>query len=116
MTDVGTPQAPTAPGTGSVLTSEWRKMRALRSTPIGIALILVVSVGVGVFMTLIGGSSAISEAQAESGYSIIFYSSGLTTWAFVFLAASFVAAEFTGMGEATFVATARRGRIGRAHV
>ena len=99
------------PGFEATFTSEWRKIRALRSTPIGIVLILLVSVGVGVFITVIGDSSAIAEAQAQSDYSVIFYSSGLTTWAFVFLAAGFIASEFHGMGESTFVATARRGRV-----
>ncbi|MGI5215406.1 hypothetical protein [Plantactinospora sp. CA-290183] len=110
MSAVSTRVTPT-PGFEATLRSEWRKLRALRATPIGIALILLVSVGVGVFMTMIGDGSAVADAQAESRYSVIFYSSGLTTWAFVFLAASFVASEFQGMGESTFVATARRGRV-----
>ncbi|BCJ64922.1 hypothetical protein [Polymorphospora rubra] len=99
------------PGFEATFRSEWRKIRALRSTPIGIVLILLVSVGVGVFMTVIGDSSAIADAQAENGYSVIFYSSGLVTWAFAYLAATFVASEFQGLGESTFPATARRGRV-----
>jgi ABC-2 type transport system permease protein len=86
-------------------------MLALRLHPIGIALILLISVGVGVFMTLIGDSSTLADAQAESEYAVIFYSSGLRTWAFVYLAASFVAIEFHGIGQSTFVATARRTRV-----
>ncbi|MBF8192617.1 hypothetical protein ITP53_44445 [Nonomuraea sp. K274] len=100
-----------APGIDSTFASEWRKMRALRSTPIGIVLILLVSVGVGGFMTMVGDRAAIAEAQAQSEYAVIFFGSGLTTWAFAYLAASFVAAEFHGMGESTFVATARRVRV-----
>ncbi|MFB6396271.1 hypothetical protein [Polymorphospora lycopeni] len=104
-------QSTTAPGFAATFVSEWRKMRALRSTPIGVALIVLVSVGVGGFMTVIGDSSAIADAQAESEFSVIFYSSGLVTWAYAYLAASFVAAEFQGLGESTFVATARRNRV-----
>lgn len=100
-----------APGFADVLSAEWRKLRALRLFSIGVGLILVVSVGVGVFMTLVGDRSSLADAQSASDYAVIFYSSGLTTWAFVYLAASFVAMEFRGVGQATFVATARRSRV-----
>lgn len=62
-------------------------------------------------MTLIGDSSTLADAQSVSDYAVIFYSSGLTTWAFVYLAANFVAIEFHGIGQSTFVATARRTRV-----
>ncbi len=102
---------PDAPGFRDVLSAERRKLLALRLHPVGVALILLTSDGVGVFMTLVGDASTIADAQADSEYSEIFYSSGLTTWAFVYLAASFVAVEFHGLGQTTFVATARRTRV-----
>jgi hypothetical protein len=102
---------PGAPGFTDTLSAERRKLLSLPVFPIGIALILVVGLGVGVFMTLIGDSSSIADAQAESEYAVIFYSSGLTTWAFVYLAAHFVAIELQGIGRSTFVATARRTRV-----
>lgn len=105
------PAQPRAPRLNATFRSEWHKLRAMRSTSIGIALILLVSVGVGVFMTLIGDEAALAEAQAEGGYTVIFYSSSLTTWAFAFMAAGFVACEFHGLGASTFTATARRGRV-----
>jgi hypothetical protein len=100
-----------APGLIDTLSAERRKFLSLPLFPIGIALILVVGVGVGVFMTLVGDSSTLADAQTESEYAVIFYSSGLTTWAFVYLAAHFVAVEFQGVGLSTFVATARRTRV-----
>jgi ABC-2 type transport system permease protein len=106
-----TTTTPTTPGLDATLASEWRKVRALRSTTIGMVLILLAGVGAGVFMTLIGDRSALADARAENEYSVLFYSSGLTTWAFAFLAASFVATEFHGMGSSTFAATPRRGRV-----
>ncbi|XVQ06754.1 hypothetical protein ACQP1W_29385 [Spirillospora sp. CA-255316] len=111
MGTVVTEQAGTVPGPVHALLGEWRKMRALRSNPIGVAVILLVSVGVGGFMTLVGDAPSITDARAENQYAVIFYSSGLTTWVFAYLAASFVAAEFHGLGRSTFVATARRSRV-----
>lgn len=102
---------PAEPGIFSTLISEWRKARALRSTLVGVTVILLLGAGVGAFIALVGDGSAIAEAQAENEYSVVFYSSSLSTWVFAFLAASLLASEFGGMGEATFVATARRGRV-----
>ena len=106
-----TTNASAAPGFVDTFVAERRKMLSLPVHPIGVAMILVVGLGVGVFMTLVGDSSTIADAQAESEYAVIFYSSGLTTWAFVYLAAHFVAIEFQGVGQSTFVATARRTRV-----
>jgi ABC-2 type transport system permease protein len=111
MTANASARTTTAPRFTDAFSAERRKLLALRLHPTGIALILLVSVGVGVFMTVIGDSSTIADAQAESEYAVIFYSSGLTTWAFVYLAANFVAIEFHGIGQSTFVATARRTRV-----
>src|SRR5690625_7832183 len=61
-------------------------------------------------MTIVGGCSD-AESQAESKYSVIFYSSTLTTWAFAGLAANFVGIEFSGLGQATFTATTCRHRV-----
>lgn len=110
MTTTASARVGTAPRFAETLTGEWRKVRALRLYPILIAVIVLLSVAVGVFMTIVGGSS-IAEAQAESQYSVIFYSSTLTTWAFAGLAANFVGMEFSGLGQATFTATARRHRV-----
>lgn len=106
-----TTRSDAAPRFGDTLASEWKKMLALRLHPIGVAVILLVSVGVGVFMTVIGDSATVAQAQAENEYSVIFYSSGLTMWAYAYLAAHFIAGEFHGLGQSTFVATARRGRV-----
>ncbi|MGO1950116.1 MAG: hypothetical protein ACTH1D_10805, partial [Mycobacteriaceae bacterium] len=65
---------------------------------------------VGVFMSIIGGGS-VAAAQADSEYSVIFYSSTLTTWVYAGIAANFVGIEFSGVGQATFTATARRTRV-----
>jgi hypothetical protein len=111
MTTATSEGSAAAPGFTDALSAEWRKMLALRLYPVGITVILVVGAGVGAFMTLAGDSSTVADAQAENEYTVIFYSSGLTTWAFVYLAASFVAVEFHGLGQATFVATAHRTRV-----
>jgi len=98
-------QTDLAPGYIDTLHSEWLKMRSLRLYPVVLAAIVIVSVAVGAFMSVIGGHN-IAEAQAESEYSVIFYSSALTTWAFAGIAANYVGIEFTGVGQATFTATA----------
>jgi hypothetical protein len=92
------------------LASEWLKMRSLRLYPLLLAAIVIVSVVVGAFMAIIGGES-VADAQAESQYSVIFYSSALTTWAFAGIAANFVGIEFSGVGQTTFTATVRRTRV-----
>ncbi|AOS64025.1 ABC transporter permease [Actinoalloteichus hymeniacidonis] len=99
------------PGFGATLHAEWRKLRFLRSTPIGVALIVALSMAIGFVMTLISDGDSIASAQQDSEYSVIFYSSTLATWAYAYLAAQFVAAEFQGMGESTFTATPRRSRV-----
>lgn len=103
-------QTDLAPGFIDTLHSEWLKMRSLRLYPVVLAAIVIVSVAVGAFMSVIGGHN-IAEAQAESEYSVIFYSSALTTWAFAGIAANYVGIEFTGVGQATFTATASRSRV-----
>ena len=108
-TTIATP-IETAPRFADTVASEWSKMRALRLYPILIAAIVLLSVAVGVFMTIVGGGS-VAESQAESQYSVIFYSSTLTTWAFAGLAANFVGIEFSGLGQATFTATTCRHRV-----
>ncbi|WP_328473366.1 hypothetical protein OHA21_12310 [Actinoplanes sp. NBC_00393] len=87
------------------LRSEALKVRELRSTWVGTSLILLVSAGMAALISAVADVGTVDERQ------VIFYSSGLATWAYVFLAAGLVATEFHGTGQATFVATARRGRV-----
>lgn len=98
------------PRFADTLAAEWAKMRGLRMYPILLAGIVLLSVAIGGIMTVVGGAS-IAEAQSESRFSVIFYSSALTTWVFAGLAANFVGIEFSGLGQYTFTATARRGRV-----
>src|SRR5699024_4864039 len=115
MTTTAPTTPPTCPGFVDTLASEWLKLRSLRLYLLLLAAIVIVSVAVGAFMSIIGGES-VAEAQAENEYSIIFYSSALTTWAFAGIAANFVGIEFSGVGQATFTATARRTRVLTAKV
>lgn len=115
MTAAATTTPPASPGFVDTLASEWLKLRSLRLYPLLLAAIVIVSVAVGAFMSIIGGES-VAEAQAESEYSVIFYSSALTTWAFAGIAANFVGIEFSGVGQTTFTATARRTRVLAAKV
>src|SRR5699024_1239094 len=110
MTTTAPTTPPTCPGFVDTLASEWLKLRSLRLYLLLLAAIVIVSVAVGAFMSIIGGES-VAEAQAENEYSIIFYSSALTTWAFAGIAANFVGIEFSGVGQATFTATANRSRV-----
>lgn len=98
------------PTFADTLASEWHKLWALRSVPILMVAIAALSMAVGAFMTIVGGAD-VAAAQTESKYSVIFYSSALTTWAFAGLAANVVGIEFSGLGRATFVATPRRGPV-----
>jgi hypothetical protein len=115
VTAAATTTPPASPGFVDTLASEWLKLRSLRLYPLLLAAIVIVSVAVGAFMSIIGGDS-VAEAQAENEYSVIFYSSALTTWAFAGIAANFVGIEFSGVGQTTFTATARRTRVLAAKV
>ncbi|PZR52389.1 hypothetical protein DNL40_11985 [Xylanimonas oleitrophica] len=100
-----------SPGWPVTLRSEWRKLVALRGVLLGVGAILAVAVVVGLFMATVSDPADVEVADGQSQYSAVFFSSGLTIWAYAFLAATFLAIEFQGAGESTFVATARRGRV-----
>jgi ABC-2 type transport system permease protein len=95
----------------TALRSEWRKLVALRMTGVGALAIVAISLVVGVALAMVSDPGSIAAAQADSEYSVIFYSSAIATWGYAFLAASFVAVETNGIGQWTFVATPRRGRV-----
>lgn len=103
--------AHTARPASRVFRSEWRKLVALRVTGLGAAVIIGISLAVGIGVAAVSDPGAIAEAQENRQYPVIFYASTIATWGFAFLAASFVAAEFDGAGQWTFVATPRRLRV-----
>jgi len=106
------PVAPPRTGFGSTLAGEWRKFRALSTTWVVLAVVVVLTLGVSALIVLFGGGDDATRVQAGGEYEVIFFGAGLGVWAFAFLSAHFVAVEFrTGLGERTFVVTPRRTRV-----
>lgn len=104
--------SPARTGFASTLVAEWRKLWALSTTSIVVAVTVALTLGVSALIVLFGGGDNAADVQADGQYDVIFFGTGLGVWAFAFLCAHFVAVEFrTGLGERTFVATPRRTRV-----
>jgi hypothetical protein len=108
------PDRPTArpagkPGFGSTLASEWSKLWSLPFTFKTIAIVLLLTFGVSVGIIFFGGGAQVAPEQADGKYSVLFFGSGLGTWAFVFLTSGFMSTEFrSGMVDYTFITTPKR--------
>jgi len=110
------PVTPTDPGFGSLLQSEWTKLRSLRSTWIIVSLAIGLSIGMSVGLAIVAGmtfDSLSPRLQAE-------FDPILTTlggWAIgmilvTVLGVTAVTAEYgNGMVRTTFIATPRRMRV-----
>ncbi len=94
----------------AVVASEWRKLWALRSTPVVLAIVVALTLGISTVIVVFGGVNA-AQAQQDGTYAVIFFGSSLGVWAFCVLAAGLVTVEFDGAADHTFVATPRRSRV-----
>ncbi len=101
-----------APGFRAVLASEWTKLWAVRSTRVLVAVLLLLTIGLSGLLAFFGSSGDLAAAQEEGEYNVILFSTTLGVWVYAYLGAGVVASEFNGgVGQYTFVATPRRGRV-----
>lgn len=100
------------PPISATIRSEWTKFWAVPSTPILIGVTGILTMGLTILITIFGGETALSTKDGESRYQTIFYGSALGVFAYAFLAAGSMAAEFrNGMIAYTLTATRSRTRI-----
>jgi ABC-2 type transport system permease protein len=100
------------PGFGATVASEWAKLWSVRSTYVMFSLMVLLTVGISSVMAFFGSAGDLAREQEDGIYNVIFFGSTLGVWVFMYLAANFVAVEFTGkVAEYSFVATPRRGRL-----
>jgi ABC-2 type transport system permease protein len=106
-----------APGSADLLRSEWSKLWSVRTTWILFGVLLLLTVGLSAVLAFFGSSGDLAESQAQGEYDVIFFSATLGVWIYTYIAATVVAGEYgDGVGQYTFVATPRRGRVLAAKV
>jgi ABC-2 type transport system permease protein len=99
------------PGLLLTVAAEWAKLSALRSTRLIVLIAAALTVGITLLVSVFGGAG-LAQAQTDSRYSVIFFSSFFGTWAMAALGAHVVSIEYaSGMIVTTLTATPARWRV-----
>jgi ABC-type transport system involved in multi-copper enzyme maturation permease subunit len=106
----------TAPGFGSVLASEWVKLRSVRATYIQIGLAIVLAIGLsGLISLAIGSSFDQLNPQDQADFepiSAALFGGGLASIVLIVMGVQFVSSEYTsGMIRLSVTTTPQRSRV-----